>query len=79
MSVSVKDGICYVNFDKHFLNPTYDVEPKIVIYGIVNSILSNGNLSKVEISVEGKTAIKFQESVNLNEPLERNLELVELK
>lgn len=77
LSVSVKDGICYVNFDKQFLTRVYDVEPQVVIYGIVNSILSNGNVSKVQISVEGKTAVNFQESVKLNEPLDWNLELVE--
>lgn len=77
LNVSVKDGICYVNFDRQFLEQTYDVEPKVVIYGIVNSILSNGNVSKVQISVEGETTMKFRESVKLNEPFDRNLELVE--
>lgn len=76
LNVSTKDGICYVNFDKHFLEQTYDVEPKVIIYGIVNSLVSNSNVSRVQISVEGKTP-KFQESVNLTEPFDRNLELVE--
>lgn len=77
INVSVKDGICYVNFDKQFLERVYDVEPKVVIYGIVNSILSNGNVSRVQISVGGETALSYQESIKLNEPFERNLELVE--
>lgn len=77
LNVSTKDGICYVNFDKQFLERVYDVEPKVVIYGIVNSILSNGNVSRVQISVGGETALSYQESIKLNEPFERNLELVE--
>lgn len=77
LNVSIKDGICYVNFDKQFLEQKYDVEPKVVIYGIVNSLISNGKASRVQIAVEGKTSVKFQESVYLNEPLDRNVELVE--
>lgn len=77
LNVSVKDGICYVNFDKQFLEQVYDVEPKVVIYGIVNSLVSNGNVSRVQISVEGKTVVKFQGSIDLNEPFDRNLELAE--
>lgn len=77
LNVSVKDGICYVNFDKHFLEQTYDVEPKVIIYGIVNSLVCNGNVSRVQISVDGKTTLKFQESITLTEPFDRNLELVE--
>lgn len=79
LNVSVKDGICYVNFDRKFLEQTYDVKPKVVIYGIVNSVIGTGNVSWVQISVEGKTTVKFQESVKLNEPFDRNLELVEEK
>lgn len=76
LSVSVKDGICYVNLDKKFLEPNYDVDPKVVIYGIANSLISTGNVSWVQIAVEGQTAVKFQETINLNEPFDRNLELV---
>ncbi|WP_461811677.1 GerMN domain-containing protein [Faecalimonas sp.] len=79
LNVSVKDGICYVNFDKQFLEQKYDVEPKVIIYGIVNSLISNGKASRVQIAVEGKTSIKFQETVYLNELLDRNMELVEQK
>lgn len=77
LNVSIKDGICYVNFDKQFLEQKYDVEPKVTIYGIVNSLISNGKASRVQIAVEGKTSVKFQEAVYLNEPLDRNMELVE--
>lgn len=79
LNVSIKDGICYVNFDKQFLEQKYDVEPRVTIYGIVNSLISNGKASRVQIAVEGKTSIKFQEIVYLNEPLDRNVELVEQK
>lgn len=79
LNVSVKEGICYVNFSKEFLTQSFEAEPKVVLYGIVNSIISNSDVSRVQIAVEGETTMKFQESVSLNEPFERNLELVEKK
>lgn len=79
LSVSVKDGICYVNFDRQFLKQGYEAKPEIIIYGIVNSLISSGTISRVQISVEGETGIKFQESVSLNEPFDWNLEVVEKK
>lgn len=79
LNVSIKDGICYVNFDKQFLEQKYDVDSRVTIYGIVNSLISNGKASRVQIAVEGKTSVKFQETVYLNEPLDRNVELVEQK
>lgn len=77
LNVSIKDGICYVNFDKQFFEQKYDVDPRVTIYGIVNSLISNGKASRVQIAVEGKTSVKFQETVHLNEPFDRNMELVE--
>ena len=62
---------------QEILEQKFDVEPKVVIYGIVNSLISNGKASRVQISVEGETSVKFQEAVYLNEPFDRNVELVE--
>ena len=76
LNISIKEGICYVNLDKHFLDSLYDVEPKVVVYGIVNSLVDTGNVNKVQILVEGDNNVVFQGSVSLKEPFDRNLELV---
>lgn len=76
LNVSVKEGICYVNFDKHFLELQYDLEPEIVIYGIVNSLVNTGNVSKVQILIDGESSVKYQEAISLNDPFGRNLELI---
>lgn len=77
LSVSVKDGICYVNFDEKFLTHSYEAKPEIVIHGIVDSIISNCSVSRVQIAVEGESAVKFQGSISLAEPFDRSIELVE--
>ena len=38
VSVSTKDGICYVNLDKGFLGQGYDVLEMVPVYSIVNSL-----------------------------------------
>lgn len=79
LNISVKDGICYVNFDKEFLRQEVRAEPKVVIYGIVNSLISSGNVSRVQISVDGESTVKYKETISLNEPFDRNAELAEQK
>lgn len=76
IGVSVRDGICYVNFDTVFLDYVYNLDPALPIYSIVNSIVESGGASKVQILVNGETTQKFQGSIQLDEPFSRNLELV---
>ena len=77
LGVSVKDRICYLNFDEGLKNITPGVSPEVVIYSIVNSVTEAGNVSQVQISINGDCNLMFQESVKLDEPLSRNLDLVE--
>ena len=79
LGVSVKDGICYVNFDEGFLSQDYQVSPELAVYSIVNSLVENGDgeVQSVQISVNGESDIKFRNAVDLSHPLERNPDLVE--
>ena len=77
LGVSVKDGICYVNFDSTFLNESYNQKPEVTIYSIVNSIATNGNVTKIQILVDGSTDVKFMGTFDLSEPLEWKASLVE--
>ena len=76
-SVSVKDGICYVNFDESFLNNMLAVDPNLMIYSLVNSIVDGGNAMKVQILVNGEVSTKYQETIDLSQPFARNLEVIE--
>ena len=74
--VTVRDGVCYVDFDSTFLEDTANVTDAIVIYSIVNSVIDGGNVSEVQISINGDSSIVYQESIKLDEPLSRNQEMI---
>ncbi|CVI66170.1 Sporulation and spore germination [Clostridiales bacterium CHKCI001] len=76
LGVSVKDGTCYVNLDKSFLTETMDVEAYIPVYSIVNSLAELPGVQRVQILVDGKSDIMFQDVISLKEPLERKLEYI---
>ena len=77
LSVSTRDQICYVNFDQELMNMKSNVKPEILIYSIVNSIVESGTAGQVQISINGESDIRFGQSVPLDQPLSRNLDLVE--
>ncbi len=76
IGVTVRDGICYVNFNSAFLTEGYDQAPEVVIYSIVNSIVSNGTVSYVQILVDGSSDVVYKGTVDLSKPLTWNGELV---
>lgn len=77
LSVTVKDGICYVNLSSDFLNQPYNVTSNVTIYSITNSLVELSNVNKVQISIEGDTNISYRERLSLNNVFERNLDMLE--
>ena len=76
LSVINKDGTCYVNLSEDFLKQTYDVTTDVVLYSIANSLIDLSNVSRVQIQVAGNSQIVYRETVSLETPLERNLDIV---
>ena len=74
VSVSVLDGICFVNLDADFLNQNYEIEEGVVIYSIVNSLAELPSVNRVQISVNGDTSITYREQFSLGTQYERNLD-----
>lgn len=75
-SVSVRDGVCYVDFDNNFLISNGIVKPEVAIYSLVNTICAITDTNKVQISVGGNTDSLFMETISLNTVFERNLDIV---
>lgn len=76
LSVTAKDGVCYVNLDSGFLTQYYNVTADVVIYSVVNSLVELPNINKVQFVVNGETDVIFRENFNLENEYERNLDLV---
>lgn len=77
LGVTIKDGICYVNFDAEFLTGGVDVKPEVTIYSIVNSIVEGTTASKVQITINGEKNVSYMDTVDLTQPLQRDMEWVE--
>ncbi|MBQ3165302.1 MAG: GerMN domain-containing protein [Lachnospiraceae bacterium] len=77
LGITVKDGVCYLNFSKDILTPVNNVTSDVTIYSIVNSLVELSNVNKVEISIEGNKELKFLDKYELTTLYERNLDLVQ--
>ncbi len=77
VSVTVRDGVCYVNLDEDFLVPTTNASAEVVLYSIANSLVELSNVNKVQFFVGGENELTYKETMPLSEMYGRNLELVE--
>lgn len=77
ISVTTRDGTCYVNLDENFLNSQGNVTPEVVVYSIVNSLVELPAINKVQISIDGNTNLVYMEVVPLSQVFERNLEIID--
>lgn len=77
VSVTVKDGTCYVNLNDDFLNQPYNVASDVTIYSITNSLVELSNVNRVQISINGETNLSYRENMSLNNVFERNLDILE--
>lgn len=77
LSVTIQEGICYVNFDDSFTNSILSVQEEIPIYSIVNSLASVCHVNKVQFSINGSSSVTFRKNMKLDQLFEQNLKLVE--
>ncbi|SFR86193.1 GerMN domain-containing protein [Anaeromicropila populeti] len=74
----IKDGICYVDLNENFLNELPDIDPEVIIYSIVNSLVEMSTVDKVQFTIGGET-VKSYKGIGFDAPFERNLDLVKNK
>lgn len=78
LSVSVKDGICYVNMDTTFISEIVDVTAAVQVYSIVNSLTELPNISEVQIQINGASNASLRE-MSLGKTFGHNQEIIESK
>lgn len=76
LSVTIKDKICYVNFDSTFLIGAYDIVPELTVYSIVNSLTEGTEAEQVQITINGESDNSYMEAVDLSKPLESDMNWV---
>ena len=76
MSITTKDGVCYVNLDTGFTAQGYDVLGTVTIYSIVNSLAELPEISGVQILVNGETSITFKDNIRLETTFQINPEII---
>ncbi len=79
ITVSVVDGICYVNLDNNFQNQNQEITEEVVLYSIVNSLTELSGVNKVQISINGDTSGKCRYTYDLATIYEKNMDLLEIK
>ena len=77
ISVTVADGVCYVNLSDSFKNnQNPEVTEEVVLYSIVNSLTEQQGVSKVQISINGSTDGNIRYSYDLSKMYERDLKFI---
>ncbi|MBR2696014.1 MAG: GerMN domain-containing protein [Parasporobacterium sp.] len=75
--VVTTDHICYVNFSKEFLEQEQKVSDEIMIYSIVDSLCQLTYVHSVKFMVDGETEIILHGSMDLTQPIVRDLSYIE--
>ena len=76
LSVSISDDTAYINLSGAFSDTASTVSPELAVYSIVNSVLDNTHLKKVQMLVDGKAPASFGGQVDLRFPLEAKRSLI---
>ena len=76
LSVSVSDDTAYINLSGAFSDTASTVSPELTVYSIVNSVLDNTSLKKVQILVDGEAPASFGGQMDLRFPLEIKRSLI---
>ena len=76
LSVTNKDGTCYVNLSEEFLKQQYAISNEVVVYSIANSLIDLPNVSRVQIQVNGSSKVMLGQTKSLEDPIERNLDII---
>lgn len=76
LSISVSEGVCYVNFNAVFLTEMVNVSSELPIYSIANSLCDLNSVDSVRIMINGDSSKIFRESISLDNNFTFNDEII---
>ncbi|WP_167958556.1 GerMN domain-containing protein [Anaerosporobacter faecicola] len=77
VKATVKEGICYVDFNEKFLEKINGITDEVAIYSVVNSLVEMPTINKVQFKINGELTKTYGESTAFDGMFERNLDVVE--
>lgn len=77
ITITVVDGVCYVNLDETFLNQNQEISEQVVLYSIVDSLTELSSVDKVQVSINGDTSGKCRYTYDLAPMYEQDLSIVD--
>lgn len=75
--VSLREGVCYVDFDSTFLEEPMNVTDSIEIYSVVNSLTELESVKQVQITINGSANETFRNNIPLSGRFEKDLSYIE--
>lgn len=76
ISVTVVNGVCYVNLGESFRNQSGTVTEDVLLYSIVNSLTELPGVTKVQLAINGNTEGMVRHTYELSKMYERDLVLL---
>lgn len=76
LKAATKDGVCYIDLSKEFLDSVEGVKDVVKIYAIVNSLVELPTVSKVSFTVEGEKITEYYDNMISGDFFERKLDLI---
>ena len=58
------------------VSESYDLNPEVAIYSIVNSLIANSSVTEVQILIDGERSVNYKNSVDLSRPLSWKEDLI---
>ena|GEM_PF-5430542 len=80
LSISIREGVCYLNFDESFVSGMEAGKEELAIYAIVNSLTSLDGIEQVQFAINSSSEVALGLSkLSLTEPFSFNPDIVEIK
>lgn len=76
--VSLRDGVCHVDFDASFLEEPVNVTDQVEIYSIVNSLTHLNNVMQVQITINGSADAMLRNNISLSGRFEKDLSMIQV-
>ncbi len=77
LKVEMKEGVCYVDFSKKFMDKISGLEDQIAIYSVVNTLVELPYIKKVQFMINGEVQSVFGDGLTFDGLFERNLSLID--